>query len=42
MVKIKKFKGYIPPKKNVEKTIAPPYDVCDTKEARKIAGNNPM
>ena len=42
MVKIKKFKAYMPPKEVAPKLIAPPYDVVDTKEARAIAGDNEM
>lgn len=42
MVKVRKFKGYIPPKDKVDKVISPPYDVLDTKEARAMAGDNPM
>ena len=42
MVKVKKFKGYVPPAEIASKLIAPPYDVVDTKEARKIAGDNEM
>jgi uncharacterized protein (DUF1015 family) len=42
MVKLKKFKGFIPPKEVAPKLIAPPYDVVNTKEAREIAGDNEM
>ena len=42
MVKVKKFKAYVPPKEVAPKLLAPPYDVVDTKEARKIAGDNEM
>jgi uncharacterized protein (DUF1015 family) len=40
MVKIRKFKGYIPPKEIAGKLIAPPYDVLDSKEARVMAAGN--
>jgi uncharacterized protein (DUF1015 family) len=42
MVKVKKFKGYVPPADIAPKLISLPYDVMDTKEARKIAGDNEM
>jgi len=42
MVKVKKFKAYVPPKEVAPRLIAPPYDVMDTKEARAIAGDNDM
>lgn len=42
MVKIKKFKGFVPPPEIAPKLISLPYDVMDTKEARKIAGDNEM
>ncbi len=42
MVKVKKFKAYVPPKEVAPKLISLPYDVVDTKEARKIAGDNEM
>lgn len=42
MVKVKKFKGYIPPKDIAPKLISPPYDVVNTKEAREMAGDNEM
>lgn len=42
MVKVKKFKGYVPPKEIAPKLIAPPYDVVNTKEARAIAEGNEM
>lgn len=42
MVKIKKFKAYVPPKEVAPKLISPPYDVVDTKESRQIAGDNDM
>ncbi len=40
MVKVKKFKAYVPPKDVAPKLIALPYDVVDTKEARAIAEGN--
>jgi uncharacterized protein (DUF1015 family) len=42
MVKIRKFRGYLANKENVEKIISPPYDVCSVKEAREDAGDNEM
>jgi len=42
MIKLKKFKGFIPPKEIAPKLIAPPYDVLNTKEAREMAGSNEM
>jgi uncharacterized protein (DUF1015 family) len=40
MIKIEKFKGYIPPKEIAGKLIAPPYDVLNSKEARTMAAGN--
>ena len=40
MAKIKPFKGVRPPKQYVEEVESRPYDVLDSEEARKEAGNN--
>lgn len=40
MAKIKPFKGIRPPKQYVEEVESRPYDVLDSEEARKEAGNN--
>lgn len=40
MATIKPFKGIRPPKQYVEEVESRPYDVLDSKEARKEAGNN--
>jgi len=40
MVKVKKFKAYMPPPEIAPKLISLPYDVMDTKEARKMAEGN--
>lgn len=42
MVKIRKFRGYLANKENVEKIISPPYDVCTVQEARDETGDNEM
>jgi uncharacterized protein (DUF1015 family) len=42
MVKVRKFKGYLANKDNIEKIISPPYDVCTIKEAREETGDNEM
>ena len=40
MAKIKPFKGIRPPKQSVEEVESRPYDVLDSEEARKEAGDN--
>ena len=40
MARIKPFKGVRPPKQYVEEVESRPYDVLDSEEARKEAGNN--
>ena len=40
MAKIKPFKGVRPPKQYVEEVESRPYDVLDSEEARKEAGDN--
>mmetsp|Transcript_17458 Transcript_17458/g.17216 ORF Transcript_17458/g.17216 Transcript_17458/m.17216 type:complete len:364 (-) Transcript_17458:196-1287(-) len=42
MVKLRKFRGYLAQKENIEKIISPPYDVCSIKEAREETGDNDM
>lgn len=42
MVKIRKFRGYLANKDNIEKIISPPYDVCSIEEAREETGDNEM
>jgi len=42
MAIVKPFKGLRPPKNLVEKIESRPYDVLDSEEARKEAGNNEM
>lgn len=42
MVKVRKFRGYLANKDNIEKIISPPYDVCSNKEAREETGDNDM
>lgn len=42
MAIIKPFRGLRPPKDLVEKIESRPYDVLDSEEARKEAGNNEM
>lgn len=42
MVKIRKFRGYLANKENIDKIISPPYDVCNTEEAREETGDNDM
>lgn len=42
MVKIRKFAGYLANKDNLDKIIAPPYDVCSVQEAREETGDNEM
>jgi len=41
MVKIKAFRGIRPEKNYVSKVASPPYDVIDSKEAKKLAEGNP-
>jgi uncharacterized protein (DUF1015 family) len=41
MVVLKPFRGYLANKTIASKLIAPPYDVINTEEARKMAHNNP-
>ncbi len=41
MAVLKPFKGYRPPKEIVKDLASRPYDVLDSKEARKEAGDNP-
>lgn len=41
MARIEPFKGLRPRKDFVEKVSAPPYDVLNSKEAKKLAANNP-
>jgi uncharacterized protein (DUF1015 family) len=40
MVVIKPFKGYLANKAHASRLIAPPYDVINSKEARKMAFGN--
>jgi hypothetical protein len=40
MIKIKKFKAYVPPKELVCDVICPPYDVLNTQEAREMVKNS--
>lgn len=42
LLRIRAFKGYVPPPSLAARVVAPPYDVLDTKEARAIAGSNEM
>ncbi len=42
MSKIKPFKGYRPKPELVQEVASPPYDVLSSKEARDLAGNNPL
>ena len=42
MPTIKPFKGYRPPQALVEKVECRPYDVLDSEEARREAGDNEM
>ena len=42
MPKIKPFKGLRPPQALVEQIASRPYDVLDSEEARREAGDNEM
>jgi uncharacterized protein (DUF1015 family) len=42
MVNIRKFRGYVANKDDIEKIISPPYDVCTIQEAREETGDNEM
>ncbi|HFD05154.1 MAG TPA: DUF1015 family protein, partial [Firmicutes bacterium] len=42
MANIKPFKGLRPAKKYASKIASPPYDVINSKEARKYVKNNPI
>jgi uncharacterized protein (DUF1015 family) len=42
MVKIRAFTGYLGNKDHLKEILAPPYDVLNTEEARKMAEGNPM
>lgn len=40
MVKVAKFKGYLPKKELADKIICPPYDVLNSEEAKEMAKGN--
>ena len=42
MVKVRKFAAYLADKDNAHNIISPPYDVLNTEEAKKMAGDNEM
>ena len=42
MVSIRPFRGFLANKQLAQRIIAPPYDVIDSKEARKMAEGNPI